>query len=178
MLQLPTEGDRSAFKSNHRVVIGPFQNLPHRQVLSLTNYNSITTLLQWPPPPPPIHVWCVELAVVSVHRVCQYLHYHILYFPCKEQTPLARKFICVKIIVKKNRADVCLLYIWCVSNYFCEVAAGWLCVSNDRRTPNDNQCQKSILKWIDSVSQIPTIQIIQKYITHHIQIYWRWEQNF
>ena len=41
-----TEGEGSAFKSNPSVVIGPFQNMTHRQLLSWTNYNSITTLLQ------------------------------------------------------------------------------------------------------------------------------------
>ena len=133
--------------------IGLFQNLPHRQVLSLTNYNSIiqlnytaesfslqlqttTSTLQ-----PFFPIWCRTgwWLVVSVQRVCQYLHYHILSSPCKKQTPRARK------IFVKIRADICLLYILCVSNYFCKVAAGW-CVSNDRRTQNDNQCQKSILK--------------------------------
>ena len=180
MLQLPTEGDGSAFKSNHFQSCNWSISKPAPSAGLIIDqlelyYNSITRQNNTGNRPTPlggVSFWyqCREFANISIIIYCTFLVKN------KHITASQDLYLCENIWRKKNEEKTIeLIFVCCIFGVSVIISGRWLlagwCVSNDRRTQNDNQCQKSILKWIDSVSQMPTIQIIQKYITYHIQIY-------
>ena len=118
-----------------------FQNMTHRQLLSWTNYNSITTLLQGRKfliititgntidPPSSSCVWMFSVVVISGESLPIFtLSYIVL--SLQRLNPRSQHIYCFENIRKNQRmkywSSICLLLLYrvfgSVSNYFSEVA--------------------------------------------------------